>query len=95
MRSKAAALVAKEMRVLPRLRNRLPLAIPEPIFFGQPSQIFKRPFYGYELVKGKPASEIRLSDGEYDQAAYRLGSFLKGLHEIDITELRISEEDVF
>jgi aminoglycoside phosphotransferase (APT) family kinase protein len=93
-RAEAIELVAMEMRVLPLLKNRLSLKIPEPVFLGQPSKTFPRPFYGHALIEGHSGCSVHLSPKEYEQAATDLGRFLKQLHEIDISELGLTAADM-
>lgn len=49
-----------ELRVLPVLRDRLPLAIPEPRWIGEPDDDHPLPFAGYPYLAGVPAGSLRL-----------------------------------
>jgi len=80
----AVALLETEGRVLPHLVPRLPLSIPEPLFFGQPGPEFPWQFLGYRFVEGQTACKARLSLEERARLAVPLAHFLKALHAIPV-----------
>lgn len=75
-----ANLVPVESSMLPYLAQRLPLPIPKPLFFGQPTTTYPWPFLGYNFLAGKSACGARLSRAERVALAQSLAQFLKTLH---------------
>jgi len=73
--------VRREMAVLPRLAPRLPLAIPDPVFAGQPAEHYRWPFFGARLLAGGELAESGLSESGRGPAAAQVGSFLRELHD--------------
>lgn len=70
-----------EVRWLPRLAPRLPVAVPEVVVVGRPSRPFPRP---WTVVSWVPGEHPWALDAEQQQRFARsLGSFLAGLHDID------------
>lgn len=86
-RKEAISLVKREMAVLPALERHISLKIPKPAYFGKPSNIFNRPFYGHELIYGRSGCSVNLSPNEYEELALDLARFLKNLHQIRPTDL--------
>lgn len=78
----AAALLETEARVLPRVAPRLPLAVPDPRWIGEPGDAFPWPFVGYALLPGRPACTLALPAEARAAAAPALGEFLARLHAI-------------
>lgn len=75
----ARDLLLTENQLLPAIAGKLPLSIPEPIFFGKPTAMYPYPFTGYKLVRGKaPKQESLISKVE---SARKLAFFLKELHQ--------------
>jgi aminoglycoside phosphotransferase (APT) family kinase protein len=85
-RQLGADLVAVEMQMLPNLCHRLSLPIPEPLFFGKPTEEYRWPFLGYHFLEGKSAGSRRLSIAQRMKLAVPLGQFLKSLHAISEEE---------
>lgn len=82
----AVTLIQVENKLLPSLAGNLPLAIPEPIFFGKPSCDYPYPFTGYKLVKGYlPVNESMESK---ISSAIRLAHFLKVLHQFPVQKAK-------
>lgn len=75
-----------EVRVMPHIGARLPLAVSLPIYFGQPSDAFPFLFAGYRWLPGYIASYANMTDEQYDANAERLGHFLRALHNIGKNE---------
>ncbi|WP_089248882.1 aminoglycoside phosphotransferase family protein [Asanoa hainanensis] len=75
----AGALLCNEYRWLPALAPRLPLPIPVPQRFGEPSPRFPRPWLVTTWVPGSPA-DLHPVTREAD-AARSLAAFLTALHQ--------------
>ena len=75
----ADALLRKEYRWLPTLAPSLPLPIPVPQRFGEPSERFPRPWLITTWVPGTPADRIPVTQAP--AAAKSLASFLTALHQ--------------
>lgn len=58
----AVPLIRAEMRYLPLLAPRLPVAVPMPRFAGAPDSGFPYPFAGYERLLGTPACRLTWTD---------------------------------
>ncbi|MDP4084907.1 MAG: phosphotransferase [Bacillota bacterium] len=82
----AVSLLKIENHLLPKLIKELNIAIPEPIFFGKPSNEYNWPFTGYQLVHGD--SPGLLSDETRDQSAESLAIFFRRLHQFPIEEAK-------
>ena len=83
-RADAALDLERELRLLPQIASRLPLAIPRYEFFGQSGAEFPYPFAGYRKLSGTPATHA----GEINEMAIaaQLGAFLSALHALDLDE---------
>ncbi len=86
-RSVAVPLLQTECRVLPRIASRLPCAVPNPEFVGEPTETFPWPFAGYRHLPGRAASEIDLTKDERLRSARPLGAFLRALHGQPLADL--------
>ncbi|RKN08399.1 aminoglycoside phosphotransferase family protein [Streptomyces radicis] len=75
---RAPDLLRKEHRWLPGLAARLPLPVPTPVRFGEPSARFPMPWTVAAWVPGEPADRVPLAEGR--GAADRLAGFLRALH---------------
>lgn len=73
--------VEKEQRWLPILAPRLPVPVPEPVGFGQPSQRFPFPWSVYRWLPGHAASADLIADDT--TFAAELGDFLSDLQRAD------------
>lgn len=78
----AVEFIEKEARLLPRLAEKLPLAIPRPEFLGKPSAQYEWPFSGYRRLSGETLCRRNLGDAERAGLVSPLASFLKHLHGI-------------
>jgi len=78
----AAALLETEARVLPAIAPRLPLAVPNPRWVGEPDDAFPWSFVGYPMLPGRPACTLALAEEARAAAAPVLGEFLARLHAI-------------
>ncbi|MFE0155873.1 aminoglycoside phosphotransferase family protein [Nonomuraea sp. NPDC059007] len=68
----------KERRWLPVLAPRLPLPVPTPVRFGEPSERFPKHWTVMTWVPGEPLDHGSISRG--DHAADTLATFLRALH---------------
>ncbi|WP_340372513.1 phosphotransferase [Peribacillus sp. FSL E2-0218] len=84
----AVTLIQVENHLLPSIAGTLPLTIPEPIFFGEPSAIYPYPFTGYKMVKGHLPAEGSVANEV--ESAKRLAGFLKILHSFPLGKARQS-----
>ncbi|MFG3519975.1 aminoglycoside phosphotransferase family protein [Nocardia nova] len=75
----ADTLLRKEYTWLPTLAPRLPLPVPVPLRFGEPSERFPRPWIVTTWVPGKPTDRAPVTRGE--GAATALASFPTALHQ--------------
>ncbi|MGQ4601275.1 phosphotransferase [Nocardia sp. R6R-6] len=75
----ADALLRKEYTWLPALARRLPLAVPVPHRFGEPSERFRRPWIVTTWVPGEPADRAPVTHAA--EAATTLAAFLTALHQ--------------
>ncbi|SDP41068.1 Predicted kinase, aminoglycoside phosphotransferase (APT) family [Streptomyces sp. cf386] len=76
--STADALLRKEHAWMPGLAPNLPLPVPVPQRFGEPSERFPRPWIVTTWVPGSPADRDPVTRGE--EAADALAAFLTALH---------------
>jgi aminoglycoside phosphotransferase (APT) family kinase protein len=79
-RTLALAGVEREIAVLPRLADKLPLPIPAPVFVGRPADGYPWPFFGCAHIPGREAAVAGLDDAARRRVARRLGEFLRALH---------------
>ena len=75
------AQMEKEHTWLPVLRGGLPLAIPEPVALGSPTDRFPRPWSIRRWIEGETATPERVADLGVFSAD--LAAFLAALHELD------------
>jgi aminoglycoside phosphotransferase (APT) family kinase protein len=73
-----------EMRHLPALAERLPLAIPRPTYLGQPSEAYRWPFYGAPFLPGRELADAMPDDDARAALGKPLGDFLRVLHSLDL-----------
>lgn len=90
----AAADLARELEVLPRLAGRLPLPIPKPRFSARDPKNGVLLFMGYAMLPGAPLLRDRFASLRGDtqiveQIALDLADFLRTLHAIPPGELML------
>jgi aminoglycoside phosphotransferase (APT) family kinase protein len=85
-RTIAVDLIRTEAAVLPWIAPRLPLAVPFPVFVGEPEERFPWPFAGYRRLAGRTACRADLDDDQRSRAAVLLARFLRTLHAFDPDE---------
>jgi aminoglycoside phosphotransferase (APT) family kinase protein len=78
-RAQAAPLVLNEQRWLPVLAESLPLPVPVPVRLGRPAADYPWSWSIVPWLDGSPGDQATISDP--DDAAERLGSFLRALHQ--------------
>jgi len=83
----AAAGYAKERRLLPALRARLPLPIPDPQWVAGPSSAFPFGVIGYPLLPGRPLAPADLMRGAVGRIMTDLAAFLRALHRVPPAEV--------
>lgn len=76
----AVACLEAEMRALGGLAPHLPLPVPVPERFGEPSPAFPAPFYAHRWLSGSSADHHRLDPTRRAALAGPLGRFLRALH---------------
>lgn len=80
--------IKAELPILSLIAGELPLAIPRPLFVGQPSDAFHWPFAGYQLIRGRTACCARLNDEQRSKCAQPLALFLQALHSLELESIR-------
>lgn len=90
----AALLIKRENTVLGHLHRIIDLAIPQPIYLGQPDETYPYHFHGYAMIQGESGCQANLSDIARNESITTLASFLKALHSINESQAReIGAED--
>jgi len=82
--------MAAEVHLLQRLRGRLPLAIPDPMFSSFETQAGGMAFMGYPLLPGEPLWKEKfaaLADSALRPLAAQLAGFLQTLHTLPADEV--------
>jgi aminoglycoside phosphotransferase (APT) family kinase protein len=79
--------VRTEIALLPRLAPVLPLPIPNPTYIGQPSDRYRWPFFGAEMLPGRELADSELPDSQRIDAADSVGEFLRALHHPGLADL--------
>ncbi len=82
----AVRLVETEFAVLPRLAERMTIAVPIPVYLGAPTEAFPSVFLGYRRIPGSSACRVPLSASQRTRLAVPLAEFLRHLHEIPCRE---------
>jgi aminoglycoside phosphotransferase (APT) family kinase protein len=77
----------RELRVLPGIAARSPVAVPEYRFAGVPSALFPRHFGGYRKLPGVAAHLLTLDPRQFARVLSRVGRFLTVLHACDASAL--------
>ena len=78
----AAPKIEKEYEWLPQLAAHLSLAIPTPLAFGLPIEIYQHPWIVYRWLDGHNGTHTSIN---LDHAAISLGRFIGELHTLDTT----------
>ena len=93
----AAADLAHELEILPRLQGKLPLPIPDPVFSATDSETGKVLFMGYAMLPGEPLLrqrylELQHDGGVVERIARDLALFLRTLHEIPPVDIGLDDK---
>ena len=72
----------REIAVLPKLAPLLPIAVPEPVFVGRPTDEYPWPFFGSALLQGREAAG--LDEQARLEIALQVAGFLRTLHSLDL-----------
>jgi aminoglycoside phosphotransferase (APT) family kinase protein len=80
-RALAAPLINTEIGLLKALAPHLPVAIPEPLWVGQPGPVYPWAFAGYRPISGETACRLDLNPQTRGRWAPLLGHFLRCLHQ--------------
>lgn len=75
-----------EAAVLPALAERVPIPIPAPTLFGEPTEAFPYPWIGHVFVAGTTGDRAVLSAEQRIALAPAIGRFLRSLHDFDVEE---------
>jgi aminoglycoside phosphotransferase (APT) family kinase protein len=75
-----------ELRLLPHLRARLPIPVPDPRWYAAPSELFPFGVMGYAKLAGRPLLPEALPGADVDRLASDLASFLLALHRFPVEE---------
>lgn len=79
----SAPLIVREIAVLPLVAPHMPLAVPVPRYVGTATDEYPWTFAGYELIGGRTACSIVLTDVQRAALAEPLARFLRALHDLD------------
>ncbi len=80
----------KELELLPLLRDAVSIAIPEPVWYAEPSALFPFGVVGYTKIQGQPLTPTRLRPTNVKQIAADIAGFLRELHDFRIEKLTAS-----
>lgn len=97
LRQAMAALLLREVEVLPRLAPHLTLPIPNPQYVGAPTAAYPFAFAGYRLLPGRTADQQPPSPPERAALAPTLAAFLKALHRLPVdatTRIRVPGDEI-
>jgi aminoglycoside phosphotransferase (APT) family kinase protein len=89
----AVQLMKHEMAALPALAPYLPLGVPVPAWHGHASARFDWPFAGYRHLAGATACSLDLDDDARAALARPLGEFLRALHGIKPTAVKLPADE--
>ena len=79
-RAVAVRLVDRELSVLPKVGQLLPIPVPTPTFRGRESDLFPRPFFGHRILLGVEPADARLTDIDRVRLGAAIARFLQVLH---------------
>lgn len=82
----ANKLIQKEGRILPILKQRLSIAVPNPVFYGDPASCYPYDFLGYEYLNGLSIEEIATINSI--DSIDILANFLAQLHSVPINSVK-------
>jgi aminoglycoside phosphotransferase (APT) family kinase protein len=73
----------REIEVLPRLAQSLPLPVPVVEVRGEPDRRFRWPWAGFRCLPGRELAEAGVDDDVRTRHGRELGRFLRALHDVD------------
>ncbi|GMA60144.1 phosphotransferase [Alicyclobacillus fastidiosus] len=76
----------EELRCLPQIAKRLSVPVSNPLFIGEPSELYPHPFAGYERLRGNPVHECAPTRAMRAKHAAEFAAFLRGLHDISVED---------
>ncbi|HIL94819.1 MAG TPA: hypothetical protein EYG51_02740, partial [Pseudomonadales bacterium] len=82
-RSDVDKCIKRELLLLGRLPEDLPIAVPRPLFLGEPGDAYPWHFWVYRLLVGEPLQNVRIPAQHKLDIAGLVGEFLSKLHSID------------
>ena len=77
----------RELRVLPLLRGRLPVSLPDPRWHADPSPDFPHGVIGYPKLPGRPVGLDDAGGAVGEELAGQVGRFLAALHRVPLSEV--------
>jgi aminoglycoside phosphotransferase (APT) family kinase protein len=77
-------MIEREIELLPRIAPLVPVAIPDPVLVGEPSEEFPWPWYATRFLPGEEAALAVLDDAEREVVGVDLARFLRVLHGIEL-----------
>ncbi len=80
----------REILLLDRLPDDLPIAVPRPLHRGEPSADYPWHFWGHRMIPGEPLPYLRVPEARRTHIAGRVGEFLGILHAMDGEGLPLS-----
>lgn len=83
----------KELNLLPRLQDRLPVQVPNPSWWAEPSSSFPFGVIGYPMISGIPFSLELVPRIDLERVAENLAEFLITLHNLPTTSLADRDMD--
>lgn len=80
----------RELLLLDRLSEDLPIAVPRPLYRGVPGDGFPWHFWGHRMLVGEPLSHVLIPERRKPYIAELVGGFLSTLHATDGEGLPLS-----
>jgi aminoglycoside phosphotransferase (APT) family kinase protein len=84
--ARTAAKLEREIRLLPLIGPVLPVAIPQPIYFGRPDALYPYPFVGCRRLPGTSGETLRPAPDRWPDLARQFGAVLSALHSFPAEE---------
>jgi aminoglycoside phosphotransferase (APT) family kinase protein len=92
-RSAVDKCIEREILLLDRLPEDIPIAVPRPLYQGVPGNGYPWHFWGYRMIVGEPLSQVFIPERHRPQIAQQVGEFLSILHATDGEGLPLSPWD--
>lgn len=84
LRKKASKLIEIENRLLPVISQLVPVAVPNPQYFGKPNGYYPWSFGGYKILSGN--NPTSLTSSQRSLSVEVLAKFLRTLHDFPVKE---------